>query len=137
MEYQVVTLPSSSHSPDRLFPGLPETAVHAWNDPKYNSICLGFPLAPSSSSSSSKQGIEKGGIILPVVFPEGKLSEFRNQNGIEGYDEPLKSLFPDLSDETRNAIIAEQLRNGDVASGGTCVWCSSMGSPYRSVVLIG
>jgi len=133
MEYQVVTIPKSKGgSPDSLFPGSPETAVHVWNDSKYNSICLAFPLAPGIGSSDEND--DNGGTILPVVFPEGKLAEFRNNSA---YEEPIKALFPDLSDTIRNDVISEQLKTGQSGNGGKCVWCTSMGSIEHSVLLIG
>jgi flavin-dependent dehydrogenase len=110
MEYQVAVLPSLS------FTELPEDAVHAWNDKKYNSICLAFPST-------------SGGLLFTLVFPEGKLSEFKKGHAADGkgYDDPLLSLFPDLSESTRAEII-QQLYVGETANGGLCVWTSSLGS---------
>jgi kynurenine 3-monooxygenase len=119
MEYQVVVLPSSP------FPELPEDAVHSWNDKKYNAICLAFPLVG-------------GGLLFAIVYPEGKLSEFKKGHAADGkgYDDALLSLLPDLSESSRTEII-QQLSVGEVANGGTCVWTSSLGSPKHGVVLVG
>merc|ERR1719347_1638988 len=73
-------------------------------------------------------------MTLPVIFPEGKLAEFKQNNS---YQEPLKFLFNDLSDEIRDGVITKQLRTGEASNGGLCVWCTSMGSPKNGVVLIG
>jgi kynurenine 3-monooxygenase len=119
MEYQVAVLPSSP------FTELPEDAVHAWNDKKYNAICLAFPLVG-------------GGLLFAVVYPEGKLSEFKKGHAANGngYDDALLSLLPDLSESSRTEII-QQLCVGETANGGTCVWTSSLGSPKHGVVLVG
>merc|ERR1712003_301106 len=69
---------------------------------------------------------DSGSMILPIVFPEGKLAKFKKD---DSYEEPLKNLFHDLSDEIRNDVIAKQLRAGESSNGGLCVWCTSMGSP--------
>merc|ERR1712003_8103 len=77
---------------------------------------------------------DSGSMILPIVFPEGKLAKFKKD---DSYEEPLKHLFSDLSDEIRNNVIAKQLRAGESSNGGLCVWCTSMGSPKHSVILLG
>merc|ERR1712003_165785 len=77
---------------------------------------------------------DSGSMILPIVFPEGKLAKFKKD---DSYEEPLKNLFHDLSDEIRNDVIAKQLRAGESSNGGLCVWCTSMGSPKHSVILLG
>jgi kynurenine 3-monooxygenase len=119
MEYQVVVLPSSP------FTELPEDAVHSWSDKKYNAICLAFPLVC-------------GGLLFTLVYPEGKLSEFKKGHAADGkgYDDALLSLFPDLSESSRSEII-QQLCVGEIANGGTCIWTSSLGSQKHCVVLVG
>jgi kynurenine 3-monooxygenase len=121
MEYQVVVLPSSPF----LNTETPEDAVHVWNDSKYNSICLAFPLASK-------------GCLFALVYPQGKLSDFKQGHATDGkgYDDALLSLFPDLSESSKSEII-QQLCVGEPASGGTCVWTSSLGSPTHGVVLVG
>ena len=121
MEYQVAVIP-----PPFPFSGMPETSVHAWNDKKYNSICLAFPLA------------NNGGLLFAVVYPEGRLSEFKQKHRIDGtgYDDPLFHLMPDLTDVVK-AELVEQLAAGEPANGGTCVWCNSLGSPKHGAVLVG
>jgi len=124
MEYQVCVLPPSEAA--SVYEGLPETSSHAWNNKTYNSICIAFPLP------------QNGGHLFPVVFPEGKLKEFKEQHAKDGtgYDEPLQSLFPDLSDTVKKHL-ADQLMVGEPANGGKCIWCSSLGSPKDGVVLVG
>lgn len=119
MEYQVVVLPSS---PLAKFP---EGTVHAWNDKKDNAICLAFPLV-------------SGGLLFAIVYPEGKLSDFKKGHAADGkgYDDALSSLLSDLTESSRNEII-QQLFVGEIANGGTCVWTSSLGSPKHGVVLVG
>ena len=43
MEYQVAVLPPAEAA--AVYEGIPETSTHVWNNKKYNSICLAFPLA--------------------------------------------------------------------------------------------
>uniref|UniRef100_A0A7S2U7R1 FAD-binding domain-containing protein n=1 Tax=Attheya septentrionalis TaxID=420275 RepID=A0A7S2U7R1_9STRA len=121
MEYQVAVIP-----PPFPFSGMPETSVHAWNDKKYNSICLAFPLA------------NNGGLLFAIVYPEGKLSEFKEKHRIDGtgYDDPLFHLMPDLTDVVKEEFV-KQLEAGEPANGGTCVWCNSLGSPKHGVALVG
>ena len=124
MEYQVCVLPP----PDTagMYAGLPENSTHVWNDKVYNSMCLAFPLA------------NDGGLLFAIVFPGGKFTEFqeRQLRHGTGYDAPLQSLFPDLSDSTRKQLAA-QLLVGMPANGGNCVWCSSLGSAKDGIVLVG
>jgi kynurenine 3-monooxygenase len=116
MEYQVAVLP---HRLDTTI--LPDDAVHAWNNKQYNAICLAFPVAAAAT-------------LFAVVFPAGQLDDFKATTG--AYEEPLSCLFPDL-DEADRQELALQLAEGTPANGGLCVWCSSMGSPTASTVLVG
>jgi kynurenine 3-monooxygenase len=118
MEYQVAVLTSSPLTESQ------EDAVHVWNDKKSNSICIAFPCT--------------SGLLFTIVYPEGKLSEFRKGHAADGkgYDDALLSLFLDLSESTRTEII-QQLCVGETANGGLCVWTSSLGSEKHGVVLVG
>jgi len=118
MEYQVAVLSNTRLNTDTV----PEDTVHTWNDKKYNAICLGFPI------------VAEKGTLFAAVFPEGKFEEFKATE--DGFADPLSSLFPDLSQDHRDAL-ALQYRAGKPANGGLCVWCSSMGSPKAGVVLVG
>lgn len=120
MEYQVTVIPTMP------FDDLPATAVHAWNNKEYNSICLGFPLADNK------------GLLFALVFPVGKLAEFRKQHEVDGtgYNDALAAVLPDLSEATKTEMI-KQLTVGQVANGGTCVWASALGSFKHGVALVG
>lgn len=121
MEYQVAVLSDTRlKHPNTDDSRLPEDTVHVWNSQQYNAICLAFPILDQRST------------LFAMVFPNGKLNEFKTS----GYEDPLRSLLPDLTPHQRDTL-AEQLARGIPANGGTCVWCSSLGSPKAGVVLVG
>jgi kynurenine 3-monooxygenase len=117
MEYQVALLPERVPFENRL----PLDSIHSWNDRKQNAICLAFP-------------VHKDSTVFVAVFPQGKFAEF--QQTPDGYDVPLSGLLPDLPPKHRKTL-ARQFSGSTSASGGTCVWCSSMGSPRLGVALVG
>jgi len=123
MEYQVAVLTNRFQdiavNKDEAA-SIPVETVHSWNDRPANSLCLGFPH-------------EEGGMLFVVIFPGGKLTEFKEN---DSYSEALKSLLPDIVEEARNEII-QQLKQSEPSTGGTCVWPSFLGSPSHSVVLVG
>ena len=121
MEYQVAILSETLLNTDTTM--LPEGTVHAWNSKRDNAVCLAFPISSDDQRSST---------LFATIFPNGKLNEFKTA----GYEDPLRSLLPDLSPDQRDAL-AQQLALGTPANGGMCVWCSSMGSPEAGVVLVG
>lgn len=123
MEYQVAVLtktyPEMARNKEEAS-SIPFEMVHSWNDRPSNSLCLGFPH-------------EEGGLLFTVIFPGGKLAEFKER---DTYKETLVSLLPDISDEYHDEIIA-QLKQGKPSTGGTCVWPSVLGSAPHGVVLVG
>ena len=121
MEYQVAILSETLLNTDTTM--LPEGTVHVWNSKRDNAVCLAFPISSVDQRSST---------LFATIFPNGKLNEFKTA----GYEDPLRSLLPDLSPDQRDAL-AQQLALGMPANGGTCIWCSSMGSPEAGVVLVG
>lgn len=117
MEYQVVVLPGQPFEGE-----FPENTVHAWNNKAYNAICLGFPLVTKDT-------------MLAIVFPEGKLEEFRT---VTGYTDALNAMLPDIVvDDERRVELEKQLREGQIANGGLCVWASALSSPKHGVLLLG
>ena len=133
MEYQVAVLPEQRLFTDQL----PADTVHAWNSKEYNAICLAFPV------------MDKNSTLFAIVFPEGKLAEYQvahrqKQKGDDssgadgdGYDKPLASLLPDVDERSRQDLAAQLAAAGPPANGGTCVWCSALGSPATGVALVG
>ena len=120
MEYQVAVLNKNP------FPFFSADAVHVWNDKKYNSICLAFPL-------------HTGGMLLAPVFPQGQLEEFKKAQEAtgKGYDHALECLMPDVSLAVRAEISQQLAYGGEPANGGLCVWTSALGSSQHGVVLVG
>lgn len=77
-------------------------------------------------------------MLFAIVFPGGKLEEFRQdheRNG-DGYDTPLSSLLYNLPEDARSSI-AEQPFVGEIANGGNCVWVNALGSTKSGVSLMG
>lgn len=125
MEFQVATIPSSFQ--EGYFPS--QSAVHVWNDKKFNSLGFAFPLAGGKSMRSV------------VVFPQGKFDEWRKHynegnNGLGGFSEGLESLMPDVRKSVRDEMI-QQFSEGTPHNGGLCIWVSALGCPNNGVVLVG
>merc|ERR1719297_86595 len=112
MEYQVAVLPTNPFETN-----FPKGSVHSWNNREQNSICLGFPMRPTTAEQDNKKNNHNNmsedsagqPLLLAIVFPEGKLESFRTT----GYEEPLAGLLPDLSPEDLE-IVASQLRANQI-----------------------
>jgi 2-polyprenyl-6-methoxyphenol hydroxylase-like FAD-dependent oxidoreductase len=115
MEYQVVVFDENP------FAEAPATAVHVWNDLKFNSICFAFPLA-------NKQ------FLMAPVFPDKTYAAFQSDPTL--MSDAVRALFSDVDANVQTQII-QQLQQGKPVNGGTCVWCSSLGSPSAGVALVG
>jgi 2-polyprenyl-6-methoxyphenol hydroxylase-like FAD-dependent oxidoreductase len=144
MEYQVCHLPN--YKPE--FENVTPKTMLTWNDPTQNAVCLCYPLAADTSTTtttSNNTPADVGRIFVPI-FPQGKLGEFQQQYIASqqqqthshggGYAEALRSLLPNVPESTRHEM-AVALSRGKPANGGLCVWTSSLGSPTRGVALVG
>ena len=124
MEYQVAVLRESFQDMcnESEAASIPVGTVHSWNDRPANSLCLAFPH-------------EEGGLLFTIIFPDGKLEEFKEQ---DSYDAVLASLLPDVTLEAQSEIIQQLKKDGGGPStGGTCVFPSFLGSAKHGVVLVG
>lgn len=126
MEYQVVAIPTTSFE-GGFIPS--KSAVHVWNDKKYNSLAFAFPLAGNKK------------MCAVVVFPGGKFDERSKQykegsKGRGGYSDAMESIMPDISESIRDDMI-RQFAEGTPHNGGLCIWVSALGCPENGVALVG